>query len=60
MKKEIKNLIILSLFLCIVSIVVILVFGRTYNLKFDYKSVARGALLHDFYLDGNERTKIRI
>ena len=26
------------------------------KLNFDYKSVARGALLHDFYLDGNERT----
>jgi len=25
------------------------------KLNFDYKSVARGALLHDFYLDGNER-----
>lgn len=25
----------------------------------DYKSVARGALLHDFYLDGNERSKKR-
>ena len=27
--------------------------------KLDYKSVARGALLHDFYLDGDERNKIR-
>ena len=25
------------------------------KLKMDYKSVARGALLHDFYLDGDER-----
>ena len=25
------------------------------KLKFDYVSVARGALLHDFYLDGDER-----
>jgi len=25
------------------------------KLKIDYKSVARGALLHDFYLDGDER-----
>lgn len=25
------------------------------KLKFDYKSVARGGLLHDFYLDGDER-----
>ena len=25
------------------------------KLKLDYKSVARGALLHDFYLDGDER-----
>lgn len=29
------------------------------KLHFDYKSVARGALLHDFYLDGDERTKKR-
>ena len=27
------------------------------KLKFDYKSVARGGLLHDFYLDGDERNK---
>ena len=26
------------------------------KLKMDYKSVTRGALLHDFYLDGNERS----
>ena len=25
------------------------------KLKFDYKSVARGGILHDFYLDGDER-----
>ena len=25
------------------------------KLRLDYKSVARGALLHDFYLDGDER-----
>ena len=29
------------------------------KLKMDYKSVARGALLHDFYLDGDERSKKR-
>lgn len=29
------------------------------KLHMDYKSVARGALLHDFYLDGDERTKKR-
>ena len=29
------------------------------KLKLDYKSVARGALLHDFYLDGDERSKKR-
>ena len=30
------------------------------KLKLDYKSVARGGLLHDFYLDGDERTpKVR-
>lgn len=28
------------------------------KLHFDYKSVARGGLLHDFYLEGNERNKI--
>lgn len=27
------------------------------RLNMDYKSVARGALLHDFYLDGDERSK---
>ena len=27
------------------------------KLNMDYKSVARGALLHDFYLDGDERSK---
>ena len=27
--------------------------------KLDYKSVARGGILHDFYLDGNERSKLR-
>ena len=26
------------------------------KLKLDYQSVARGGLLHDFYLDGNERS----
>ena len=26
------------------------------KLKLDYKSVARGGLLHDFYLDGDERS----
>jgi len=26
------------------------------KLKMDYKSVARGGLLHDFYLDGDERS----
>lgn len=26
------------------------------KLKFDYVSVARGALIHDFYLDGDERS----
>lgn len=29
------------------------------KLKFDYRSVAIGGLLHDFYLDGNERSKKR-
>lgn len=29
------------------------------KMHLDYKSVARGALLHDFYLDGDERTKKR-
>ena len=29
------------------------------KLKLDYKSVAIGGLLHDFYLDGNERSKKR-
>lgn len=29
------------------------------KLKFDYVSVARGGLLHDFYLDGNERCQKR-
>ena len=29
------------------------------KLNMDYKSVARGALLHDFYLDGDERSKKR-
>lgn len=29
------------------------------KLKWDYVSVARGALLHDFYLDGDERNKKR-
>ena len=29
------------------------------KLKMDYKSVAKGALLHDFYLDGDERNKKR-
>ena len=29
------------------------------KLKMDYRSVARGALLHDFYLDGDERSKKR-
>ena len=29
------------------------------KMKLDYVSVARGALLHDFYLDGDERTKKR-
>ena len=29
------------------------------KLKLDYKSVARGALLHDFYFDGDERSKKR-
>ena len=29
------------------------------KMRLDYKSVARGALLHDFYLDGDERTKKR-
>ena len=29
------------------------------KLHLDYKSVARGALLHDFYLDGDERTTKR-
>ncbi len=29
------------------------------KLGFDYKSVAVGGLLHDFYLDGNERSKQR-
>lgn len=28
------------------------------KMGFDYKSVARGGLLHDFYLDGNERSGI--
>ena len=28
-------------------------------LKMDYVSVARGALLHDFFLDGDERTGMR-
>ena len=29
------------------------------KIKMDYRSVARGALLHDFYLDGDERSKKR-
>lgn len=29
------------------------------KMHLDYKSVARGALLHDFYLDGDERSKKR-
>ena len=29
------------------------------KLKLDYRSVARGALLHDFYLDGDERDQKR-
>lgn len=29
------------------------------KLKLDYEAVARGALLHDFYLDGDEREKSR-
>jgi len=29
------------------------------RMKLDYISVARGALLHDFYLDGNERSAKR-
>ena len=29
------------------------------KIKLDYVSVARGALLHDFYLDGDERSKKR-
>ena len=29
------------------------------KLRFNYKSVAIGGLLHDFYLDGNERSKKR-
>ena len=29
------------------------------KMKLDYVSVARGALLHDFYLDGDERTTKR-
>ena len=33
------------------------IWGKKLNL--DYKSVARGALLHDFYLDGNERSGYR-
>ncbi len=28
------------------------------RLNFDYISVARGGLLHDFYLEGNERDKV--
>lgn len=33
------------------------VIAKRFNM--DYKSVARGALLHDFYLDGDERSKKR-
>ena len=29
------------------------------KLHLDYTSVARGGLLHDFYLDGNERKQIK-
>lgn len=29
------------------------------KLHFDYTSVARGGLLHDFYLEGDERSKLR-
>ena len=28
------------------------------NLKMDYRTITRGALLHDFYLDGDERGKM--
>ena len=29
------------------------------KLGFDYKAVARGGLLHDFYLEGDERNKVK-
>lgn len=29
------------------------------KLEFDYKAVARGGLLHDFYLEGDERNKVK-
>lgn len=34
-------------------------YGIAKKMGMDYKSVARGALLHDFYLDGDERNRKR-